>query len=195
MNYIEIKKYAFNCEIFAGNNIEAVSGEGIIAGGTIRAFSSISLKKLGTQGNSKFNVIVGSRYYIEFELERLRREQIRIKETLEQIAAALSKFDISREKVRNHPKIEKMFEVKKSLEVLSNDLNDREEWLIRENKAKNPKIKVREKVFEGVTVMFFNVASVVREQMSNVVFYLDEKYSEVAWVSLKDINTIEADDA
>lgn len=192
---IEIKKYAFNCEIFAGNNIEAVSGEGIIAGGTIRAFSSISLKKLGTQGNSKFNVIVGSRYYIEFELERLRREQIRIKETLEQIAAALSKFDISREKVRNHPKIEKMFEVKKSLEVLSNDLNDREEWLIRENKAKNPKIKVREKVFEGVTVMFFNVASVVREQMSNVVFYLDEKYSEVAWVSLKDINTIEADDA
>ena len=111
--YIEIKKYAFNCEIFAGNNIEAVSGEGIIAGGTIRAFSSISLKKLGTQGNSKFNVIVGSRYYIEFELERLRREQIRIKETLEQIAAALSKFDISREKVRNHPKIEKMFEVKK----------------------------------------------------------------------------------
>ncbi len=192
---IELRKYAFNCELFAGNNIEAVSGEGIIAGGTVRAFSSVSIKQLGTQGNSKFNVIAGSRYYIEFELERLRREQQRIRETLEQIDKALSQFDLSRDKIRSHPKVQKMLEVKGSLESLVQDLGEREDGLIKDNKAKNPKIKVKEKVFEGVTVMFFNVASVIREPMNNVVFYLDEKYSEVAWVSLKDINSIETDDA
>lgn len=192
---IEIKKYAFNCELFAGGNIDAMSGEGIVAGGTVRAFSSVSVKKLGTQGNSKFTVIVGSKYFIEFELERLRREQQRIKETLEQIDVALSRFDLTREKIRSHPKIEKMFEVKSSLQTLTSDLSDREDWLIRDNRAKNPKVKVKENIFEGVTVMFFNVASVVREQMSNVVFYLDEKYGEVAWVSLKDIHSIETDDA
>lgn len=192
---IEVRKYAFNCELFAGNNVEALSGEGIIAGGTVRAFSSVSIKQLGTQGNFKFTVITGSKYYIEFELERLRRERQRIRETLDQIDKALSQFDLSRDKIRSHPKVQKSLEVKASLDNLLRDLGAREDGLIKDNRAKNPKIKVKDKVFEGVTIMFFNVASVIREPMSNVVFYLDEKYSEVAWVSLKDINSIETDNA
>lgn len=188
---IEIKKYSFNSDLYAGTKIDAMSGDGIVAGGLIRAFQDISVKQLGTNGNSKFTVILGMKYYIEFELEKLRREKQRIQATLERIDLALSKFDLTRQKIAKHPKIVKMAEVQSSLRDLLNDLDKREEKLILENKAKNPRMKVKNRVYEGVTVMFYNVGATVKEPMENMVFYYDEKYSEVAWVSLKDVNGLE----
>lgn len=188
---IEIRKYAFNCELFAGTKIDATNGDGIVAGGLMRAFQDISVKQLGTNGNSKFNVILGMKYYIEFELERLRREKVRIQETIERVDTALSRFNLKRPKIANHPKIIKMQEVKSSLNDLLMDLDNREAKLIEENKAKNPRMKVKNKVFEGITVMFYNVGAVVKEPMENMVFYYDEKYSEVAWISLQNINALD----
>ncbi len=188
---IEIRKYAFNCELFAGTKIDAMNGDGIIAGGLIRAFQDISVKQLGTNGNSKFNVIIGMKYYIEFELEKLRREKIRIGETIERVDTALSRFNLKRPKVANHPKIVKMLEVKTSLSDLIDELDKRAAKLIEENKAKSPRMKVKNKVFEGVTVMFYNVGAVVKEPMENMVFYYDEKYGEVAWISLKNANALD----
>ena len=188
---IEIRKYAFNCELFAGVKIDAMNGDGIIAGGLIRAFQDISVKQLGTNGNSKFNVILGMKYYIEFELEKLRREKARIQETIERVDTALSRFNLKRPKIANHPKIIKMQEVKVSLNDLIKELDTREAKLIKENKAKNPRMKVKNKVFEGVTVMFYNVGAVVKEPMDNMVFYYDEKYGEVAWISLKNANALD----
>ncbi|MDE7168844.1 MAG: FapA family protein, partial [Mucispirillum sp.] len=95
---IEIRKYAFNCELFAGTKIDAMSGDGIIAGGVVRAFQDISAKQLGTNGNSKFNVVLGMKYYIEFELEKLRREKTRIHETMDRVDTALSRFNLKRPK-------------------------------------------------------------------------------------------------
>lgn len=188
---IEIRKYAFNCELFAGIKIDAMNGDGIIAGGLIRAFQDISVKQLGTNGNSKFNVILGMKYYIEFELEKLRREKARIQETIDRVDTALSRFNLKRPKIANHPKIIKMQEVKSSLGDLIVELDTREAKLIKENKAKNPRMKVKNKVFEGVTVMFYNVGAVVKESMDNMVFYYDEKYGEVAWISLKNANALD----
>ena len=129
---IEIRKYAFNCELFAGTKIDAMNGDGIVAGGLIRAFQDISVKQLGTNGNSKFNVIIGMKYYIEFELEKLRREKARIAETIERVDTALSRFNLKRPKVANHPKIIKMLEVKSSLSDLLQELDKREAKLIEE---------------------------------------------------------------
>ncbi len=188
---IEIRKYAFNCELFAGNKIDATNGDGIIAGGLVRAFQDISAKQLGTSGNARFSIILGMKYYIEFELEKIRREKGRIQETIERIETALSRFNLSRPKIAGHPKILKMQEVRKSLEDLILELDAREAKLIEENKAKNPRLKVKNKVYEGITVMFYNVGVVVKEPMENMVFYYDEKYGEVAWISLKNVNALD----
>lgn len=188
---IEIKKYAFNCDLFAGTKIDAMNGDGIVAGGLVRAFQDISVKQLGTTGNSKFTVILGMKYFIEFELEKLRREKQRVQTTLDRIELALSKFDLTRQKIAKHPKIVKMVEVQSSLRDVLNELDKREEKLIIENKAKSPRMKVKNKVYEGVTVMFYNVGATVKEPMENMIFYYDEKYGEVAWVSLKDVNGLE----
>ena len=50
---------------------------------------------------------------------------------------------------------------------------------------------VKNKVYEGVTVMFYNVGAVVKEPMENMVFYYDDKYGEVAWISLKNANALD----
>ncbi len=87
--------------------------------------------------------------------------------------------------------IVKMLEVKTSLSDLIDELDKRAAKLIEENKAKSPRMKVKNKVFEGVTVMFYNVGAVVKEPMENMVFYYDEKYGEVAWISLKNANALD----
>ena len=111
--------------------------------------------------------------------------------TIERVDTALSRFNLDRPKVANHPKIIKMLEVKSSLSDLLNELDKREAKLIEENKAKSPRMKVKNKVFEGVTVMFYNVGAVVKEPMENMVFYYDDKYGEVAWISLKNANALD----
>ena len=185
---IEIKKYAYNCELFAGNKLTAMNGDGIVAGGTIKSFKEINVKQLGTNGNSKFNVIIGMKYYIENELERLRSEKLRITETIERVDKALSRFNLTRPKVLEHPKIQKMLEVKNSLNDLLLALDKREEELIIENKAEKPKIKVKNMVYDGIVLLFYNVSYVVKEKMENMVFYYDEKFDEVSCVSLSNQN-------
>lgn len=191
---VEIKKYSFNCDIMAGNRVEATAGEGIIAGGSIRAFQEISAKQMGTMGNSAFSASVGTRYYIENELARLRKEKMKIGDTLLQVDVALGRFDLGQEKIKNHPKIKKMIEVKKNLDSLMQDLDSREQKLNTENKARSPRIKVKGRVFEGLTVSFFGVSTTIKEQLDSIVFYYDEKFCEVSWVSLKNINSIELND-
>lgn len=191
---IEIKKYAFNCDIMAGNRVEALAGEGIIAGGSISAFQEITAKQMGTMGNSAFSVAVGSRYYIEHELGRLRKEKIKIGETLLQVDVALSRFDLEQEKIRNHPKIKKMVEVKTKLDTLIKELDEREQKLNIENKARSPRIKVKGRVFEGLTVSFYGVNTTIKEQLESIVFYYDDKFGEVSWVSMKNISSIELHD-
>ncbi|MDR2869507.1 MAG: hypothetical protein LBV04_03570, partial [Deferribacteraceae bacterium] len=68
---------------------------------------------------------------------------------------------------------------------------EKEDELLDEARAEKPRIKVKGAVYEGITVSFFNSSSTIRERAENIVFYLDVKYKEVAWVSLKDANTID----
>lgn len=191
---VEIKKYAFNCDVMAGNRIEASSAEGIVAGGTLQAFQEISVKQMGTQGNSSFSLSLGTKYYIESELDRIRKEKIKIGDTLLHVDVALGRFDLGQPKIKSHPKILKMLEVKDNLNLLMKDLADREDKLTSENKARNPRVKVKGRVFEGLSLTFFDTTLVVKQELENVVFYYEEKFDEIAWVSLKNIGSIELND-
>ncbi len=190
---IIIKKYSYNCDLYAGERIESTAGEGIIAGGMVKAFSEIMVKQLGTQGNSKFTVYMGTRYYIDQALEKIRRDKARMTEALGHMQDILGRFNLFKPEVINNIKIKKLMDLKRSFESIIAEMSEKEEELVEQSRAKKPKIKVKGIVFSGVTVMFFNCASTVREKIDNAVFYLDEKYAEVAWVSLKDAKNFELD--
>lgn len=191
---IEIKKYAFNCELMAGNRIDATSGEGVVAGGSLKAFQEIAVKQLGTQGNCIFNVFVGSKYYIERELENIRKENIRISDTLLHVEMALMRFDLSNEKVKTHPKIQKTLEIKQGLDNLMKDLATKESKLRAENIARNPRVKVKGRVFEGITIHVFESNTIVKEILENVAFHYDQTLNEIVTVSLKNLDNIELHD-
>ncbi len=190
-NDIIIKKYAYNSELYAGNKIDATSGDGIIAGGIVKAFSEIQAKQLGTQGNSRFTVYIGTKYYIDMQLEKLRKEKAKLVDMLGQMNDTLGKFNLSRPDVINNPKIKSLQDIKRNFEKTISDMGEQEDELVTQSRADKPKIKVKGMVNSGITVMFFNSSSTVRENIENVVFYLDEKYGEVAWVSLKDVKHFE----
>jgi uncharacterized protein (DUF342 family) len=190
-NDIIIKKYSYNCDLYAGNRVDATSGDGIIAGGVVKAFSELMAKQLGTHGNSRFTIYMGTKYYIDQKLERLRREKARLMEMLGQIQDMLGKFNLSRPDVINNTKIKNLQDLKRNFDTVIAEMGEYEEDYLSQSKAERPKIKVKGMVHSGVTVMFFNCSSTVREPIENAVFYLDEKYAEVAWVSLKDAKSIE----
>ncbi len=191
---IEIRKYAYNCELFAGGRIDATAGDGIVAGGVLNAFREISVKQLGTTGNMRFPIYVGYKYFIEAELERLRVEIGRATDIKEKLDETLSGFDLTNDKIITNPKITKLLNTDKAVTELIAVLKEKEEKLITDMRAKNPRIKVKNRIYEGVRVNFYNVGVTLKEELENIVFYYDEKYKEVAWVSMKNINSIELND-
>ncbi|MDR0454017.1 MAG: FapA family protein [Deferribacteraceae bacterium] len=192
-NNLIIKKYSYNSDLYAGDKLEATAGEGIIAGGMIKAFSEVNAKQLGTQGNSKFTIYMGTKYHMDQAVEKIRQDKARMTETMDKMQDILGRFNLFKPEVLNNIKIKKLIDMKNNFESIISEMEDKEEELIEQSKAKNPKIKIKGIVFGGVTVMIFNCATTVREKISNAVFYLDEKYAEVAWVSLKDAKNIETE--
>ncbi len=188
---IIIKKYAYNCELYAGERIMANSAEGIIAGGVVRAFSEVSVKLLGSPGNSKFSVILGSKYFIEEEVGNIRREKLRLIDAIEKIVLAVKRAELSQQDSAGQHKVGKLLEMKASFSSLVDDLDKKEKGLLSDNIVRDAKLKVRNRAYDGVKVMFNNSSYTLKEEMNRVVFYFDRKYNEVAWVNIKDMAAIE----
>ncbi len=189
--HIEIKKYSYNSELYAGGRIDATSGDGVIAGGIVQAYNEIAVKQLGTLGNVAFTTYIGNRYYIEQEIAKLDTEILRATDVKENLEGTLSGFDLTRPKILAHPKIEKLLAAQNEIIEVLEIMRTKREELVDEMRARQPKIKVKNKMFDGITIKFFNVSIVMKEELDNVVFYYDDKYQEVAWVSMKNAASIE----
>ncbi|MDR2868852.1 MAG: FapA family protein, partial [Deferribacteraceae bacterium] len=124
---IVIKKYVYNSDLYAGGNIDATAGEGIVAGGVLRAFSEVSAKQLGTQGNSKFNIYLGTKYYIDPAVEKIRKEKVRLLETVTQINDLLKRFNLVRPEVANNPKIVKLQDMRRACEAVVAEMGEKED--------------------------------------------------------------------
>ncbi|GAB7140931.1 hypothetical protein RsTz2092_08880 [Deferribacterales bacterium RsTz2092] len=187
-NDINIKKYAYNCDMGAGEKIIANTNDGIIAGGKIKAFQEVFVKQLGTHGNSQFTVSVGTKYYIDQAIESLRKQKKLLGETQKEMDEVLGKLPTLKPEVANNKSVMHLQDIRRELASMMPEISDKAEALGRSTKASEPHIKVLGKVYDGLTVSFFgNKTSTVHEKRENLVFYMDAKYDEVAWISLKDV--------
>lgn len=181
---VDIRKYLYNCNVYSGLSVIATNAEGIIAGGNINAFQEVSCKQLGTTGNSNFSVSVGSKFYFIIELEKIMKEKARITETLDKIETVLDRINTAGNVFEgSNSNIEKMLELKTSLTELINKLSAKEKTLKEENRAKNPKVKVQNKIFDGVTVRIHEGVDTLKEARQGVVGAYDEKYNAVIWTN------------
>lgn len=191
---VTINKYAFNCDIYSGGTIDATSGDGIIAGGMVKAFSEVNVNQLGTQGRSNFSIYMGTKYYIDDAIEILRKQRAELTDNLNKMRDLLSMFDLNNPKVAGSYKISKIVKLTERFEDLISQVTQKENELSVGSKADDPKVKVNKLVFEGVSLIFFNLTVTVKEMQENMVYYLNRKYNEIAWISLKDAQNIELEE-
>lgn len=188
---IFIKKYSYNSNLFSRNEIIATEGNGVLAGGHICAYSTVSCLYLGAKGVSNFIVKVGEDYLMEDEINQANSEADSVGEAINKVSEALSGLDLKSKAVLSNPKVIKLLQYKKSLLEKKNDLVNKIIELKKKTRHPKPKIKVKNTVFEGVTIQIYDKKVKIRERMENMLFFLEPKYEDIGWISLKEVSDIE----
>lgn len=188
---IIVKKYSYNSNLFSRNEIIAVEGNGVLAGGNICAFSSISCLYLGAKGVSNFTVKVGEDYLFEEKVAQANENLEKIIEAINKVSEALSDIDLKSKAVLSNPKVIKLLKYKKDLLEKKNVLMNEIAELKRKMRHPKPKIKVKNTVFEGVAIQIYDKKLKIRERLENVLFFLEPKYKDIGWISLKEVNDID----
>ena len=188
---IVIKKYSYNSNLFSRGDITALEGNGVLAGGNICAFSIINCLYLGAKGVSNFTVKVGEDYLFEEKVAQANENLEKIIEAINKVSEALSGIDLKSKAVLSNPKVIKLLEYKKDLLNKKNLSITEITEIKRKMRHPKPKIKVKNTVFEGVTIQIYDKKLKVKEQLENVLFFLEPKYEDIGWISLKEVNDID----
>lgn len=183
---IEIIKYCYNSNLKAGQSILAEQGQGVIAGGSYSAFDLVKVNQAGTVGNSNFNIAVGTKYFFEEEINKLMVTRNKYKENMAKVDEFLSKLDLRNKEVLAKPKVRQLLVLRKQLHENIKKVDEQVAKLTKSAHHPNPKIKVVKDVYDGLEVAFYRDKMRVREKQKNIVFFYDDKFSRIAWVSLAD---------
>lgn len=188
---VYIKKYSYNSNIYSKGKILAVENKGVLAGGYIHAYSEIECITLGAKGISNFIVRVGDDYTYEAVLGEKEEYLKKINEALEKASEALSKVDLKSKAVVSNPKIIKLLDYKKDLMIKRDETLKEIDELKSKMRYKKPKIRVKDTVYEGVVIQMFGKKFKIKERMESVLFFLEPKYEDIGWISLKEVNEFE----
>ncbi|PLX68137.1 MAG: hypothetical protein C0603_08485 [Denitrovibrio sp.] len=183
---IEIQKYAYSSILKAGGKIEALKEPGVIAGGTLVAFSEVRMLQAGTTGNSKFLINVGTKYYFAEEMDALKTSQLKLEESKGKIDEFLGSVNLKSKEVLANPKVRQLITMRKQIDKKVADVDEKMKKLIKEAHHPKPKLKVTGELFGGLDVQIYREKVTVRENQKNVVYFFEDKYQQIKFVSLED---------
>lgn len=188
---IIVRKYCYNSKLYSKSRILATENKGVLAGGYIQAFTEVECINLGAKGVSNFVVKVGDDYTLEDKVAEKEEYYEKISQAIEKASEALSKVDLKSRAVISNPKIIKLLEYKKELLNKKEEVLREIENLKRQLRFKKPKIRVKDTVFEGVIIQMYEKKLKIRERMESVLFFLEPKYEDIGWISLKEVDNFE----
>ncbi len=183
---IEIQKYAYGSSLKAGGKIEAIKEPGVIAGGTVAAFSEVRLIQAGTTGNSKFLINVGTKYYFAAEMDALKASLLKFEENKAKIDEFLGSVNLKKKEVLANPKVRQLITMRKQIDAKIAGVEEQMKQLIKEAHHPRPKLKVTGELFGGLDVQIYREKVTVRENQKNVVYFFEDKYQQIQSVSLED---------
>ncbi|WP_022851721.1 DUF342 domain-containing protein [Limisalsivibrio acetivorans] len=183
---VELLKYSYNSNIKSGGLVTAVGEPGIIAGGRVMAFSEIVINQAGTTGNTNFAMAVGTKYFFEEELNKLKDTKDKYEKNLEKVEEFLGKLDTTNKEILKNPKVKQLLILRKQILENIKKTDEQIQKLIRSAHHSRPRIKVMKTMYEGLEVQFFREKLTMREKDSKVLFFYDDKYERIAWVSMED---------
>jgi len=183
---IEVLKYAYHSKLKAGGKIEALKEPGVIAGGSLVAFEGAEINQVGTSGNSRFSINIGTKYYFADELEALKKTRTKYEENKAKIDEFLGSVNLKSKEVLANPKVRQLITMRKQIDAKIADVDKQMKELIREAHHPKPKLKVSGTLFGGLDVQIYREKLTIRENQQNVIYYFDDKYQQIVHVSLED---------
>lgn len=183
---LEILKYAYHSKLKTGGKLEAMKEPGVIAGGAVMAFEGVEANQIGTNGNSRFLINVGTKFYFAEELEALKKTQAKYEENKAKIDEFLGSVNLKSKEVLANPKVRQLITMRKQIDAKLVDVDKQMKELIREAHHPRPKLKVKGTLYGGLDVQIYREKLTVRENQQNVVYYFEDKYQQITFVSLED---------
>ncbi len=166
---LEIEKYCFNSFVEAAS-VVASGSEAIISGGTIKAFSHINVRKIGSKSSGKMEVSLGYSPLLQSKAEKVKVEINQLSELIERINASIEKLNISDPKVQANPKVKMLLDsaesFKRRLPLLEKKYND----LNSKSVCREPKIIVEDTIYPGVELIILGVSKTIKTEMTKVEF-------------------------
>ncbi len=180
---VEIEKYCHNSDIIA-NNIICESGTSVVVGGHLIATTEIRITNAGSKGSNDMLLHAGVSPNHRKEAEKLVIEIDKLKKSMNEMRAILSKLDLTDVNITNNPKVKKILD---AIKVLKNRLPAIQEKY-NEHKKKSINIDaiiiISGTIHPGVTIKFVDSLMIVPIEMSKVKFYYDKLSSEIKFVNL-----------
>jgi uncharacterized protein (DUF342 family) len=183
---ISILKYAYHSNLKCGGKLEAVKEPGVIAGGSVIAFEEVRVLQAGTTGNSRFLINVGTKYYFAQEMDNLKKTQLKYEENKAKIDEFLGSVNLKSKEVLANLKVRQLITMRKQIDAKIEAVEASMKALIKEAHHPKPKLKVAGTLFGGLDVQIYREKLTVRENQKNVVFYFDDKYQQIKFISLED---------
>jgi len=183
---LEILKYAYHSKLKTGGKLEAIKEPGVIAGGAIYAFEEVRINQAGTTGNSRFLINVGTKYYFAKEMENLKNTLDKYIENKAKIDEFLGSVNLKKKEVLANPKVRQLITMRKQIDAKVADVEAKMQKLIKEAHHPRPKLKVLRDLHGGLDVQIYREKLTVRENQKNVVYFFEDKYQQIKFVSLED---------
>lgn len=177
---ILVEQVIMDSNVRCGGKIRVTSGKGIISGGKITAFRSISVSQLGSSFGTSTIVVVGKDPWISNEIDILVKEREELRKKLEEINTNI-KYTIGYGREDNLPETKKiqLNRLREIQRLLIEQLNLRD-TKIRELREKSlylvneAKVEVSDVVYPGVKIWIGDEGYFVDSEIRRVYFIFRE---------------------
>lgn len=171
---INIKNYCFNSKLFCDGHIEVYSGDGIISGGEIHAFSYVRARKFGLEQGSAFKVFLGVKHNLNDQLESIMADKEKLERILKDTDEKIKKMVKLNPDVKKQPKLKQIITSRNLLYKKYQTIDEKTEQLIKTSMHPMPYLRADENIYDGITMVFYGTSKTVTDETGPAKFIFNK---------------------
>lgn len=177
-----IKNYCYNSHIFCEGEILALSGDGVINGGELHAFSSIEAKKIGMDNSSSFPVHVGIKYFLTERIEALIKKKENIENRLKETDKTIQLMARRNPDLKEKEQLKTIIADRNTLFKRYESIDGEIEKLIKTSMHPLPYVLAKDKIAEGVKIVVYSTEYIVPMSSPSAKFVFNQNTGHVVMV-------------
>ncbi|ADD67210.1 protein of unknown function DUF342 [Denitrovibrio acetiphilus DSM 12809] len=174
-----IKNYCYNSKVFCEGEILALSGDGVINGGELYAFSSIEAKKIGFKNSSAFPLHVGVKHSLNEHIEKLIDRKNNIENKLKETDSIIRSLAKKTPDIKHKQQLKSIISNRKILYDKYEIIDSEIENLIKDSMHTMPYVLATKEVNEGIKVVIYNTEYIVPLKCEGGKFVFDKSSGNV----------------